>query len=82
MSDYKLFTFADYVDYLLMLAGSISAAGNGISQPLMIIIVRQLMDSFGKNVNTRELIHAVSQVISTMDQDNFNCALEILHDHL
>lgn len=61
---YRLFSFADSVDRLLMLVGSIAAIGNGISMPLMTIIFGELVNSFGENSNTKELVHAVSKVIS------------------
>ncbi|XP_061354692.1 ABC transporter B family member 4-like isoform X2 [Gastrolobium bilobum] len=57
---YKLFSFADSWDYLLMFVGTISAIGNGISLPLMTIIIGDAIDAFGGNVNTKQVVHEVS----------------------
>ncbi|XP_030468912.1 ABC transporter B family member 3-like isoform X1 [Syzygium oleosum] len=59
---YKLFLFADPVDYVLMLAGSIAAVGSGISMPLMTLFFGQLVNSFGDTGNTKEGANAVSKV--------------------
>ena len=59
---YKLFSFADHLDYLLMLIGTISAVGSGISIPLMIIALGNIIDSFGRTVNTKDIVHEVSKV--------------------
>ncbi|KAL4643335.1 hypothetical protein ACB092_02G084900 [Castanea dentata] len=58
---YKLFSFADHLDYLLMLVGTISAVGSGISIPLMIIALGNIIDSFGRTVNTKDIVHEVSK---------------------
>ncbi|PON64855.1 ABC transporter [Parasponia andersonii] len=62
VSFYKLFSFADSTDYLLMLVGSISAVGNGLSLPLMTVIFGTLVDSFGESVNNKEVLPKVSKV--------------------
>ncbi|XP_048137539.1 ABC transporter B family member 11-like [Rhodamnia argentea] len=59
---HKLFSFADPVDYVLMLAGSIAAVGSGISMPLMTLLFGQLVNSFGETGNTKEVANAVSKV--------------------
>ncbi|KAI4311048.1 hypothetical protein MLD38_035984 [Melastoma candidum] len=59
---YRLFSFADALDQLLMLVGSVAAIGNGVSMPLMTIIFGELVNSFGESANTKELVHAVSKV--------------------
>ena len=60
---YKLFTFADSLDQLLMFVGTIACIGSGISLPLMSIIVGDIIDAFGVNLNTKQLVHEVSKVI-------------------
>lgn len=60
---YKLFSFADPLDYLLMVVGSITAVGNGISIPLMTIIFGEVVNSFGQNSDKKHMIDAVSKVI-------------------
>ncbi|KAK2358490.1 ABC transporter B family member [Trifolium repens] len=59
---YKLFSFADSWDYLLMTVGTTSAVGNGVSMPLMAIIIGDTLDAFGENVNTKQVVHQVSKV--------------------
>ncbi|KAK9733051.1 hypothetical protein RND81_04G040300 [Saponaria officinalis] len=59
---YKLFSFADSTDKALMIIGSIGAAGNGVSMPLLAILLGDLIDAFGVNQNTKHVIHVVSQV--------------------
>nr|KYP57754.1 ABC transporter B family member 4 [Cajanus cajan] len=59
---YKLFSFADSWDYLLMLVGTISAVGNGISMPLMTILIGDAVDAFGGNVDNKQVVvHEVSK---------------------
>lgn len=61
---YKLFSFADYWDCLLMLVGAISAVANGIVMPLMTILIGDAIDAFGGNAdNKQEVVHEVSKVI-------------------
>ncbi|KAL7120610.1 hypothetical protein ACP275_02G132500 [Erythranthe tilingii] len=43
---YKLFSFADSKDKVLMIIGTIAAIGNGLSQPLMSLIFGELVDVF------------------------------------
>ncbi|ERN08603.1 hypothetical protein AMTRI_Chr11g155530 [Amborella trichopoda] len=58
---YKLFSFADPVDIILMAVGTISAIANGLSLPLMIVIFGQLINSFGTS-NQNNVVHEVSKV--------------------
>lgn len=60
---YKLFSFADPLDQLLMLVGTVGAIGNGISMPLMTLIFGNMIDAFGGNSNTKEVVDEVSKVI-------------------
>jgi len=59
---YKLFSFADSWDYLLMFVGTIGAVANGVSMPLLTIIIGDAIDAFGGNVNTNQIVHLVSKV--------------------
>ncbi|XP_061991012.1 ABC transporter B family member 11-like isoform X2 [Rosa rugosa] len=59
---YKLFSFADSLDYLLMSVGTISAIGNGLCMPLMTIVMGDVIDSFGETRNIKEVSNAVSKV--------------------
>ncbi|XP_050117931.1 ABC transporter B family member 11-like isoform X6 [Malus sylvestris] len=59
---YKLFSFADTLDYMLMSVGTISAIGNGLCTPLMTVIFGEVINSFGRTGNTKEVVDAVSKV--------------------
>ncbi|XP_050375437.1 ABC transporter B family member 4-like [Argentina anserina] len=59
---FKLFSFADSMDYLLMSAGTIGAIGNGMCQPLMTVIMGEVINAFGESGNTNEVIDTVSKV--------------------
>ncbi|XP_074340204.1 ABC transporter B family member 9-like [Apium graveolens] len=58
---YKLFVFADRLDVLLMITGTIGAVANGLSQPLMLVITSQLINTFGKSDGTN-ITHEISKV--------------------
>ncbi|PHT28125.1 ABC transporter B family member 11 [Capsicum baccatum] len=55
---YKLFSFADPIDYALMAIGMITAVGSGVCLPLMGVLFGEMIDSFGKNAGE------VSKIIS------------------
>ncbi|KAJ1414191.1 P-loop containing nucleoside triphosphate hydrolase [Sesbania bispinosa] len=58
---YKLFIFADGLDVTLMIIGTICAMANGLSQPLMTLILGKLINAFGSNVPS-QVVHQVSKV--------------------
>ena len=62
---HKLFSFADSWDHLLMFVGTVSAVGNGLSMPLMVIIIGDAIDAFGRNANTKQAVHDVSKVMTS-----------------
>jgi ATP-binding cassette subfamily B (MDR/TAP) protein 1 len=57
-----LFRYADAMDLLLMLVGTVAALGNGVSQPLMIVIFGDVIDAFG-SATTHDVLHRVNKVI-------------------
>ncbi|KAK7388086.1 hypothetical protein VNO78_22891 [Psophocarpus tetragonolobus] len=59
---YKLFSFADPLDHLLMILGSVGAIGNGISLPLMTLLFGNMINAFGGTKNTNEVVDEVSKV--------------------
>lgn len=59
---HKLFAFADSIDYMLMIVGTIGAIGNGICMPLMTILLGDLINSFGQNQNNDDVVKVVSKV--------------------
>ncbi|GJS38632.1 ABC transporter B family member 21-like protein [Tanacetum coccineum] len=58
---YKLFAFADSIDYMLMIAGTIGAIGNGLCMPLLAIVFGEVVDSLGENQNNKDVVHLVSK---------------------
>ena len=75
---FKLFSFADSTDVLLMIVGSIGAIGNGLSLPLMTILFGELTDSFGVNQKNTDIVKAVSKV---REESLFVLLQEKLHFH-
>ncbi|KAK3008816.1 hypothetical protein RJ639_013662 [Escallonia herrerae] len=62
ISFYKLFSFADSTDYVLMFIGTITAIGSGMCLPFMTVVFGDLVNVFGGTVDTKELVHEVSKV--------------------
>ncbi|CAK9183539.1 unnamed protein product [Ilex paraguariensis] len=62
VSYYKLFSFADSVDHVLMLVGTITAVASGLCMPFSAVIFGELVDSFGEATDTTKVSHAVSKV--------------------
>lgn len=60
---YKLFSFADSTDVILMILGTIGAVGHGLCNPLMTILVGEMTDAFGKNMFSNSVVHEVSKVL-------------------
>ncbi|TKY71922.1 ABC transporter B family member 9 [Spatholobus suberectus] len=58
---YMLFTFADRLDVALMTIGTICAVANGLSQPLMSVILGKLINTFG-STDPSNTIKEVSKV--------------------
>ncbi|XLR28358.1 hypothetical protein S83_056258 [Arachis hypogaea] len=59
---YKLFSFADALDYALMIVGTIGAVGNGMANPLMTVVFGNLIDAFGGTSNSQKVVHDVSKL--------------------
>ncbi|XP_004297067.1 PREDICTED: ABC transporter B family member 11-like [Fragaria vesca subsp. vesca] len=59
---YKLFSFADSTDYLLMFVGTIGAIVNGLSMPLLILVMGDMITSFGETGNDKRESAVVSKV--------------------
>lgn len=58
---YKLFTFADRLDIVLIIVGTIAAIANGLTQPIMTLIFGQLINSFGATTPSN-VVKEVSKV--------------------
>ncbi|KAJ6795680.1 ABC transporter B family member 11-like isoform X2 [Iris pallida] len=59
---FKLFSFADSTDYLLMATGSIASIASGASMPLMILFLGNLIQAFGGAHNPKDVLHRVTKV--------------------
>ncbi|GLT31783.1 hypothetical protein SLA2020_064920 [Shorea laevis] len=59
---YKLFSFADSIDYFLMLVGTIGAIANGLCMPLMTIVFGEIVNAFGQSQKDQEIVRVVSKV--------------------
>ncbi|KAG6525619.1 hypothetical protein ZIOFF_015581 [Zingiber officinale] len=59
---YKLFSFADSTDVILMTLGTLGAVGNGLALPLMTVLFGNLIQSFGGESNPHDVLHEVSKV--------------------
>jgi hypothetical protein len=60
---FKLFSYADSFDLLLMGVGTVGAIANGLAMPLMTIVFGSLTNAFGNNQSDNSvLVHAVSKV--------------------
>ncbi|KAL2494601.1 ABC transporter B family member 9 [Forsythia ovata] len=58
---YKLFSYSDRLDIVLIIVGTISAIGNGLTQPIMTLIFGQIINSFG-GTDSSHVVHEVSKV--------------------
>jgi hypothetical protein len=60
---YKLFSFADPLDYLLMTVGTIASVANGLTLPIMTLVLGAITNAFGDNQHdSQALIQQVSNV--------------------
>ncbi|KAJ6823898.1 ABC transporter B family member 11-like isoform X1 [Iris pallida] len=59
---FKLFSFADSTDYLLMATGSVASIASGASMPLMVLFLGDLIQAFGGAHNPKDVLHRVSKV--------------------
>ncbi|KAL5700607.1 ABC-type xenobiotic transporter [Ranunculus cassubicifolius] len=59
---YKLFSFADSTDARLMILGTIEAVANGVSMPILTLLLGDLVNAFGQNINNKNTLREVSRV--------------------
>lgn len=62
VSFHKLFTFADSLDVTLMIIGTISAVANGMTQPIMTLILGKIINTFG-SIDPHHIVKEVSKVL-------------------
>ncbi|XP_071919093.1 ABC transporter B family member 11-like isoform X1 [Coffea arabica] len=58
----KLFSLADSVDVFLMVVGTVTAVASGICVPLLAVVLGETINSFGKTLDRKEIVHEVSKV--------------------
>ncbi|KAJ3686092.1 hypothetical protein LUZ61_015256 [Rhynchospora tenuis] len=58
---YKLFSFSDRFDKVLMSVGFVSAIANGLAMPLMTLIFGELINAFG-STSQDKVVHEVSKI--------------------
>ncbi|XP_057969439.1 ABC transporter B family member 19 [Malania oleifera] len=62
LSFYKLFSFADRYDWLLMITGSLGAVVHGSSMPVFFLLFGEMVNGFGKNQSDlRKMTEEVSK---------------------
>ncbi|KAF8394500.1 hypothetical protein HHK36_020710 [Tetracentron sinense] len=59
---YKLFTFADSIDVMLMFVGTSASIANGFVLPLSSLLIGNTIDSFGETVDTKAMVIQISKV--------------------
>ncbi|PKU86244.1 ABC transporter B family member 11 [Dendrobium catenatum] len=59
---YKLFSFADSTDIILMTLGVAGALANGATMPLLTVIIASLINTFGEKPDIDQLVHRISEV--------------------
>ncbi|XP_044976770.1 ABC transporter B family member 4-like [Hordeum vulgare subsp. vulgare] len=57
-----IFRYADRLDVLLMVVGSLGAVGNGVSEPLISVLFGDVINSFGQST-TSTVLRAVTKVV-------------------
>ncbi|PIA26000.1 hypothetical protein AQUCO_10200049v1 [Aquilegia coerulea] len=59
---YKLFSFADSKDVLLMVIGTIAAVVNGMAMPTVALLIGDMINAFGQNAHNTNTLREVSKV--------------------
>lgn len=78
---FKLFSFADKFDYLLMFVGSLGAIVHGSSMPVFFLLFGQMVNGFGKNqMDLHQMVHEVSRVSVTLNF--FSCFYQIIRSKI
>ncbi|XP_066306816.1 ABC transporter B family member 11-like [Miscanthus floridulus] len=57
-----MFRYADRLDVLLMVVGTVAAVGNGVAEPLVTLLFGKVIDSFGDST-TQSILRSVSKVV-------------------
>nr|GLL45510.1 hypothetical protein F511_27600 [Ipomoea trifida] len=59
---YKLFSFADFTDKILMGIGTVGSIASGVCEIMVVVFFGELIDAFGHNKDTNNVVPAVSKV--------------------
>ncbi|KAJ9186944.1 hypothetical protein P3X46_002457 [Hevea brasiliensis] len=61
---YKLLSYADSLDWALMVLGTLGSIVHGMAQPVGYFLLGRALDAFGKNMNnTDEMVKALDKVV-------------------
>ncbi|KAM0899546.1 hypothetical protein ACQ4PT_021224 [Festuca glaucescens] len=52
VSLFGMFRYADRLDVLLMVVGTVGAMGNGVAEPLMSVLFGNVINSFGESTSS------------------------------
>jgi ATP-binding cassette subfamily B (MDR/TAP) protein 1 len=61
VSLFGIFRYADRIDVLLMVVGTLGAIGNGVSQPLISVLFGNVINSFGESTSS-DVLRRVTKV--------------------
>lgn len=61
---FKLFSFADALDFVLMIVGTVAAIFSGFSMPLMTLLFGQLINKFG-DTHKSDIVHVIAKVLDS-----------------
>jgi ATP-binding cassette subfamily B (MDR/TAP) protein 1 len=56
-----MFRYADRIDVLLMVVGTLGAMGNGVAEPLMSVLFGNVINSFGES-SSSDVLRRVTKV--------------------
>nr|GME15169.1 ABC transporter B family member 11-like [Ipomoea batatas] len=59
---YKLFSYADFTDKILMGIGTVGSIASGVCEIMVVVFFGELIDAFGHNKDTNNVVPAVSKV--------------------
>jgi ATP-binding cassette subfamily B (MDR/TAP) protein 1 len=61
VSLFGMFRYADRIDVLLMVVGTVGAMGNGVAEPLMSVLFGNVINSFGESTSS-DVLRRVTKV--------------------
>lgn len=64
-----MFRYADRLDVLLMVVGTVGAMGNGVSEPLISVLFGNVINSFGESTSST-ILRSVTKVSDCSDHSD------------